>query len=38
MVPGELADWLLEVPAETFRLEMDDPYDPCARVLPAVLW
>lgn len=38
LVPGELADWLLEVPAEAFRLEEDDPYDPGARVLPAVLW
>jgi len=38
LVPGELADWLLEVPAETFKLEDDDPYDPSARVLPAVLW
>jgi len=38
LVPGELVDWLLEVPAETFRLEEDDLYDPSARVLPAVLW
>lgn len=38
LVPGDLAAWLLEVPAETFVLEEDDPYDPSARVLPAVLW
>lgn len=38
LVPGELADWLLQVPAEEFSIEEDDPYDPCAQVLPAVLW